>query len=157
MSKEKHLDDLDKKILSILMENAKNGFETLDLPENFKIDALDRLRVWLTNDMFTAYVPQIDHLIGSGQWEFLLDSFYQVIPFGTGGDFRKTLRIPKTGGHRSQPHQSLDHPGIGPGSQPIPDQSPRRVRQASGPGAGLRCAPVYGHRSVCSGSTQPGR
>jgi len=68
-----------------LMENAKNGFETLDLPENFKIDALDRLRVWLTNDMFTAYVPQIDHLIGSGQWEFLLDSFYQVIPFGTGG------------------------------------------------------------------------
>jgi phosphoglucomutase len=35
--------------------------------------------------MFAAYVPQIDHLIASGQWEFLLDSFYQVIPFGTGG------------------------------------------------------------------------
>ncbi len=68
-----------------LMEKAKKGFETLDLPENFKTDALDRLKAWLTQDMFAAYVPQIDHLIGSGQWEFLLDSFYQVIPFGTGG------------------------------------------------------------------------
>ena len=68
-----------------LMEKAKKGFETLDLPENFKTDALDRLKAWLTNEMFAAYVPQIDHLIVSGQWEFLLDSFYQVIPFGTGG------------------------------------------------------------------------
>jgi phosphoglucomutase len=68
-----------------LLEKAKKGFETLDLPENFKIDALDRLETWLTDEMFAAYVPQIDHLIASGQWEFLLDSFYQVIPFGTGG------------------------------------------------------------------------
>jgi len=68
-----------------LMEKAKKGFETLDLPESFKTDALDRLKAWLTQEMFAAYVPQIDHLIGSGQWEFLLDSFYQVIPFGTGG------------------------------------------------------------------------
>ena len=68
-----------------LIEKAKKGFETIDLPETFKTDALARLKDWLTDDMFTAYVPQIDHLIASGQWEFLLDSFYQVIPFGTGG------------------------------------------------------------------------
>ncbi len=68
-----------------LIKKAKKGFETLDLPESFKTDALDRLKAWLTDEMFAAYVPQIDHLIGSGQWEFLLDSFYQVIPFGTGG------------------------------------------------------------------------
>jgi phosphoglucomutase len=68
-----------------LIKKAKKGFETLDLPDNFKSDALDRLQAWLTDQMFAAYVPQIDHLIASGQWEFLLDSFYQVIPFGTGG------------------------------------------------------------------------
>jgi phosphoglucomutase len=68
-----------------LLEKAKKGFEPLDLPENFKTDALTQLETWLSEEMFAAYVPQIDHLISSGQWEFLLDSFYQVIPFGTGG------------------------------------------------------------------------
>ena len=68
-----------------LIEKAKKGFETLDLPENFKTDALVQLEAWLSDEMFAAYVPQIDHLIASGRWEFLLDSFYQVIPFGTGG------------------------------------------------------------------------
>jgi phosphoglucomutase/phosphomannomutase len=68
-----------------LVEKAKKGFATLDLPKHFKTDALDRLEVWLTEAMFVDYVPQIEHLIASGQWEFLLDSFYQVIPFGTGG------------------------------------------------------------------------
>ena len=68
-----------------LVEKAKKGFATLDLPKHFKTDALDRLGVWLTDAMFVDYVPQIEHLIDSGQWEFLLDSFYQVIPFGTGG------------------------------------------------------------------------
>ena len=91
-----------------LIEKAKKGFGTIDLPENFKTDALARLKAWLTDDMFAAYVPQIDHLIASGQWEFLLDSFYQVIPFGTG-------RPAGAGGYRSQPHQPVDHPGFGPG------------------------------------------
>ena len=68
-----------------LIEKAEKGFETLDLPDNFKSDALDRLKTWLTDEMFAAYVPQIDHLVTSGRWDFLLDSFYQVIPFGTGG------------------------------------------------------------------------
>jgi len=68
-----------------LIEKAKIGFGTLDLPEQFKNDALKHLEGWLTDEMFADYVPQIEHLIASGQWEFLLDSFYQVIPFGTGG------------------------------------------------------------------------
>ena len=68
-----------------LLEKAKKGFDTLDLPEKFKTDALNQLKTWLTDTMFADYVPQIDHLIGADQWEFLLDSFYQVIPFGTGG------------------------------------------------------------------------
>ncbi|MBT8370107.1 MAG: phospho-sugar mutase, partial [Deltaproteobacteria bacterium] len=31
------------------------------------------------------YTPQIAYLIKTEKWNFLLDSFYQVIPFGTGG------------------------------------------------------------------------
>lgn len=68
-----------------LIEKAKRGFDALDLPETFKTDALERLKEWLCEEMFAAYVPQIEHLIASAQWDFLLDSFYQVIPFGTGG------------------------------------------------------------------------
>ena len=68
-----------------LIEKAKKGFAALDLPKNFRTDALSRLKTWLTDAMFAAYQPQIEHLIASGQWDFLLDSFYQVIPFGTGG------------------------------------------------------------------------
>ena len=68
-----------------LVEKAKKGFETLDIPDGFKSDALEQLSNWLNEEMFAAYVPQIVHLIASEQWEFLLDSFYQVIPFGTGG------------------------------------------------------------------------
>ena len=68
-----------------LIQKAKKGFETLDLPEQFKTDALKWLSVWLSKDYFSDYVPQIEHLIETEQWDFLLDSFYQVIPFGTGG------------------------------------------------------------------------
>ena len=68
-----------------LIEKAKIGFDTLDLPENIKTDALANLENWLTDEMFADYAPQIGHLIESQQWDFLLDSFYQVIPFGTGG------------------------------------------------------------------------
>ena len=67
------------------VQKAKKGFDTLDLPDQFKATALAWLDVWLRDKIFSDYVPQIDHLIESGQWDFLLDSFYQVIPFGTGG------------------------------------------------------------------------
>jgi hypothetical protein len=124
-----------------LIEKAKKGFAPLDLPENFKVDALGQLKTWLTDRMFAAYVPQIDHLIASGQWEFLLDSFYQVIPFGTGG--RRGLV--GVGPNRINP---WDHPGIGPGAQPIPDQGPGRVGQNARAGAGLRCAPIHRYRAL---------
>ncbi|MEJ2282991.1 MAG: phospho-sugar mutase, partial [Desulfobacterales bacterium] len=43
------------------------------------------LRIWLTDKTFKDYVAQIEHLIKTENWNVLLDSFYQVIPFGTGG------------------------------------------------------------------------
>ena len=68
-----------------LVEKAKNGFNTLGVSEKYTNSAIKWLETWLTDDMFTEYVPQIQYLIEEEMWDFLLDSFYQVIPFGTGG------------------------------------------------------------------------
>ena len=64
---------------------AKNGFNTLDVSEKYINSALKWLEVWLSDEAFTDYVSQIQYLIDNAKWNFLLDSFYQVIPFGTGG------------------------------------------------------------------------
>ena len=64
---------------------AKDGFNTLDVSEKYINSALKWLEVWLSDQTFSDYVPQIQYLIKNGNWNFLLDSFYQVIPFGTGG------------------------------------------------------------------------
>ncbi len=68
-----------------LLESVKTGFANLEISEKYKDSALDWLKIWLTEDLYKNYVPQIEHLIGAEKWAFLLDSFYQVIPFGTGG------------------------------------------------------------------------
>jgi phosphoglucomutase len=70
---------------NVLLDKAKNGFNTLNIGEKYVSSALKWLEQWLTDSQFKEYVPQIQYLIESQQWNFLLDSFYQVIPFGTGG------------------------------------------------------------------------
>ena len=64
---------------------AKDGFNTLDVSQKYINSALKWLDVWLTDQAFSEYVGQIQYLIENGRWDFLLDAFYQVIPFGTGG------------------------------------------------------------------------
>ena len=64
---------------------AKEGLSSLEVPEKYIDSALKWLEVWLTDEAFSDYVPQIQYLIEKGKWDILLDSFYQVIPFGTGG------------------------------------------------------------------------
>jgi len=68
-----------------LLEDAATGFASLDISEKYVTSALKWLQIWLTDDIFADYAPQIAYLIKKEKWEFLLDSFYQVIPFGTGG------------------------------------------------------------------------
>ncbi|MHC4453853.1 MAG: phospho-sugar mutase [Planctomycetota bacterium] len=68
-----------------LLQKARNGFNTLDIGTQHVDSALEHLEKWLTDEIFSSYVPQITYLINSEKWDFLLDSFYQVIPFGTGG------------------------------------------------------------------------
>jgi phosphoglucomutase/phosphomannomutase len=64
---------------------AQSGFTNLDIPPQYVESALAALETWLTQDAFESYRPQIEYLIDARVWDFLLDAFYQVIPFGTGG------------------------------------------------------------------------
>lgn len=68
-----------------LLEKAQEGFRLLDVPEKYKNSARKWMEIWLTDSVFSDYVPQISYLVEQKKWDFLLDSFYQVIPFGTGG------------------------------------------------------------------------
>jgi phosphoglucomutase len=68
-----------------LLKKAAAGFGNLNVSAKYIDSALKWLELWMTDDPFKDYVPQIEYLIESEQWDFLLDSFYQVIPFGTGG------------------------------------------------------------------------
>ncbi|MGD9056838.1 MAG: phospho-sugar mutase [Desulfobacterales bacterium] len=69
----------------VLLTKAKGGFNTLDVSQKYIDSAVKWLEIWLSDPMFSDYVHQIQHLIKNERWNFLLDAFYQVIPFGTGG------------------------------------------------------------------------
>ena len=64
---------------------AAEGMGRLNVSEAVVESALVHLDRWLTEQTFGAYRHQIIYLIETQKWDVLLDSFYQVIPFGTGG------------------------------------------------------------------------
>ena len=78
-----------------LLERARNGFQAVEADAGLKEQALKYLRQWLTEPAFAAYRPQLDWLVRScgeqpghpsgAPWTGLLDRFYQILPFGTGG------------------------------------------------------------------------
>lgn len=68
-----------------LIETVAAGFAGADADPAYKSQALANLTRWLTDPVFAEYGPQLNWLIQSGRWAELLDSFYQVLPFGTGG------------------------------------------------------------------------
>lgn len=70
---------------SQLIEQAKSGFATVKVSQKFQDQALTNLQEWLTSPEYQEAVPQLEHLINAGHWDYLLDCFYQLIPFGTGG------------------------------------------------------------------------
>ena len=68
-----------------ILNKTKHGFNSLEVSKKYVDSALKWLATWLTDDSFKDYLPQITYLIEKQKWDFLMDSFYQVIPFGTGG------------------------------------------------------------------------
>src|SRR5262249_31987858 len=61
------------------------GIRRISADDALKEQALKYLRQWLTDPQFAAYRPQLEWLIDQQQWPGLLDRFYQILPFGTGG------------------------------------------------------------------------
>src|SRR5437763_8045303 len=68
-----------------LLTQVKNGFAAIDADAAIKERALGFLAQWLTAAEFAIYRPQLEWLIQTKQWPGLLDRFYQILPFGTGG------------------------------------------------------------------------
>jgi len=68
-----------------LLNTIKSGFQAIDADTSFKEKAVEFLAQWLTHADFAAYRPQLEWMIEAKKWSDLLDSFYQVMPFGTGG------------------------------------------------------------------------
>lgn len=70
---------------------ARRGFQTIGLDEELKQAADAHLRDWLRSDKFAGlaapggYRPLLEWMVDSRNFDLLLDSFYRVIPFGTGG------------------------------------------------------------------------
>src|SRR5947207_1230393 len=67
------------------LSQVADGFRVIDADPALKEQALAHLRRWLTDPDFAAYAPQLHWLIDNQQWPGLLDRFYQILPFGTGG------------------------------------------------------------------------
>jgi phosphoglucomutase/phosphomannomutase len=68
-----------------LLALAAVGFHKETAETAVREKAIDNLRRWLQDAAFAAYRPQLDWLIRKQQWAGLLDRFYQILPFGTGG------------------------------------------------------------------------
>ena len=68
-----------------LMALVTEGFTPLEAEAVLKQQALNYIRQWLSGPSYSAYRPQLEWLIQQGQWSGLLDRFYQILPFGTGG------------------------------------------------------------------------
>jgi phosphoglucomutase/phosphomannomutase len=68
-----------------LLAQVVEGFKGVEADAAPKERALKYLRQWLTEPEFAPYRPQLEWLIRGGQWPGLLDRFYQILPFGTGG------------------------------------------------------------------------
>lgn len=68
-----------------LIAQAAAGFRSISNDQTIINRAIQYLTQWLTDPQFVAYRPQIEWLIEEKNWSLLLDSFYQILPFGTGG------------------------------------------------------------------------
>lgn len=74
-----------------ILAKAKRGIETVPLSDEIKLAAAAHLEEWLATNKFEGlvapceYMPLLDWMVGSERFDLLIDSFYQMIPFGTGG------------------------------------------------------------------------
>jgi phosphoglucomutase/phosphomannomutase len=68
-----------------VFQTLTQGFASLPVADHYKQTAVRNIVQWLEDATFAGYQPQLQWLIEQEQWSLLLDSFYRVLPFGTGG------------------------------------------------------------------------
>ena len=77
------------------MPLAKNLHDLLDKAlkqKQLNKTAYDEITKWLTDDEFAEFVPELSKRVEAGDWDNLMDAFYRVLIFGTGG-IRGTMQI----------------------------------------------------------------
>ena len=73
-------------------KNLHQKLSTALEEKNLNIVAYEEIIKWLTEKEFEEFVPKLIKKIDSGDWETLMDEFYRVVIFGTGG-IRGTMDI----------------------------------------------------------------
>jgi phosphoglucomutase len=68
-----------------VLQQVVQGFSGLSVAYDTQQTAMRHLKQWLAETPFVPYRPQLTWLIAQQRWSLLLDSFYRVLPFGTGG------------------------------------------------------------------------
>ncbi len=68
-----------------LLAKVKTAFEEISTDEEIKAAALGNLEKWLTDSRLEGYRPYMEHLVEQGNFTALLDAFWRMMPFGTGG------------------------------------------------------------------------
>lgn len=68
-----------------LLELVRKGFDGLGARPETRASALRALGEWLEDPRLAGYRPYVERLAGAGAFAELLDSFWRMMPFGTGG------------------------------------------------------------------------
>ncbi len=97
----------------------------------------ENIRIWLTEPRYAEYAAQVAEHIESEKWQALDDTFWTIIPFGTGGRRGRMYPIGSN---------AINDRTIGESAQGMADY----VKAYNGEGTELSCAIAYDtrHRSV---------
>lgn len=68
-----------------MQTSIKNELDTALKNKNLNQTAYNEICKWLTQAEFEEFVPQLTQEINDKKWEALMDKFYRVVIFGTGG------------------------------------------------------------------------
>lgn len=106
------------------LDACERGFAELPVADEDRVRALVNLGRWLREPVFESYRPQLERLIERERFEELLDGFFRVLPFGTGGRrgpvgigtnrFNAYTLASSVQGHADflRVHESVDHHAV---------------------------------------------
>ena len=68
------------------LDDVIAGMSSVTVSATYRDQAARNLTTWWDGARYAPFRPQIESLAHRQQWNLLVDSFYRMIPFGTGGD-----------------------------------------------------------------------